>query len=233
MPAVITVRISALTALAALVILPPAAAANDSFRPGGSLSNFCAEVQTILAGTEVESELTIFDNMPDYRASKPSVKPLVIYQIVSYDEAGEPLMVSCKVKAADHLVDSYGPDAAGDQRDCGVISLRVKDAVVAALTEEDPEAGAAAEAIVLEPAEMVVTGQSYLADFEISFRGDDGRIHVNTKGLQVGWTDWLWWILPDRFRGQTYCHVIAPDHLAALARGDAAPGRVMSAYPDD
>ncbi|MFQ5636073.1 MAG: hypothetical protein ACE5G3_12190, partial [Gammaproteobacteria bacterium] len=142
-------------------------------------------------------------------------------QYVTYDEARRPKMISCKVKSADHLVAEYGEGAAGPQGTCRDISERIVEMLIERLEIEDPSLANVARAqVVVEPDEPFVTGASWLSEFPLTFRGDDGRLHVNTQSLQVDWEDWRWYILPDRFRGQTYCHLIAPEHLEALLRSD-------------
>ncbi len=86
-----------------------------------------------------------------------------------------------------------------------------------------PSRADAARAIVIDPDEPFLTGGSWLSEFPLSYRGDDGAIHVNTQSLQINWEDWRFWIMPNRLRGHTYCHLIAPAHMAALIRGDAQP----------
>lgn len=200
--------------------------------PEPTSPEFCIAVQHILANTQVEPTNTIFDNMDEYRASKPSPDPLMIYQIVTYD-GSMPIAVSCKVKTADHLRATYGETAAGEQRYCPEITEMQKAQAIAELEQTaSPEAVAKARSIVIDQTEPYVTGQSYLGDFELSYVDADGRIHLNSPGLQVNWEDWMFWIMPNRVRGQTYCHLATVPYIKGLATGTVEPGTVIVSTDD-
>ena len=142
--------------------------------------------QQFLANTDMQGDNTIFDNMPDYRSSQPAPKPLQIFQVVTYDKA-TPIMVSCKVKTADHLQSVYGADKAGQQRYCPELTKEILQSVIAELSQSDPAAAEKAKGFIVEDNEPYVTGRSYLADFELSFTDESGKIHINSPGLQTDW----------------------------------------------
>jgi hypothetical protein len=51
--------------------------------------------------------------------------------------------------------------------------------------------------------------------------GQDGRLQLNTRGLYV---PMAWWIpMPEQFLGNYYCHLIAPQYLRTLIRGEEQP----------
>ena len=130
----------AAAALATLLAGPTVAA--DAL-PEPTSGEFCQAVQRILASTDMSGTVEVFDNMPDYRSSKPAPDPLMIYQVVTYDEK-RPVAVSCKVKSSDHLRATYGEDAAGEQLRCATIANMVRDQAVRELEAEYPaEAGSA------------------------------------------------------------------------------------------
>ena len=191
--------------------------------PDATDDTFCTAVQEILAGTTVPSELTVYPDIASFRQSKPTPRPLTTSQVVTLDEQGRPKMVSCKVKSADHIRAEYGEDAAGPQRYCREITVMVHAEVVAKLEAEEPELAATVRGYVIEPDEPYTTGRMYLSDFPLAFADGDGNLHINTQSLQVNWDDWHYWIMPNVLRGQTYCHLITPEHLEALARGEAQP----------
>jgi len=200
--------------------------------PAAESEEFCQVAQQILANTAQVSTNEVFDNMPDYRASKPSVDPLLTYQVVSYSGA-TPVMVSCKVKTADHLIAQYGDGAAGEQTGCPALSAIIRAEAVAELNEAgNTEAAAAAQAIVLDNNEPYITGSSYLSDFELSYAGDDGKTHINSPGLQVEWESWWAYVLPEKFVGQTYCHLATTQYYKALATGEMQPGLTMTTTDD-
>jgi hypothetical protein len=191
--------------------------------PDATDDTFCTAVQEILAGTTVPSEPTVYPDIASFRQSKPTPRPLTTSQVVTLDEQGRPKMVSCKVKSADHIRAEYGEDAAGPQRYCREITVMVHAEVVAKLEAEEPELAATVRGYVIEPDEPYNTGRMYLSDFPLAFADGDGNLHINTQSLQVNWDDWHYWIMPNVLRGQTYCHLITPEHLEALARGQAQP----------
>jgi hypothetical protein len=170
--------------------------------------------------------------MADYRHSKPSPDPLMIYQVVTYN-GKMPIAVSCKVKTSDHIRATYGESAAGEQRYCPDITAMVKDQAIAELEQEAAaDAVAKARAIVIDQNEPYVTGQSYLSTFELSYVGSDGKIHLNTPSLQTNWEDWLLWIMPNKVRGQTYCHLATVPYIKALAKGSIKPGTIIVTTDD-
>jgi hypothetical protein len=194
--------------------------------PQPDSAKFCVVVQKILANTELEGTSTLFTDMPAYRASKPSPDPLMIYQVVTY--AGQrPIVVSCKVKTAAHLRAVYGEDAAGKQRFCPDVTHLVQAQAVAELQAENPGAAAKAAAFVIDENEPFITGQSYLSDFELSYVADDGAVHINSHGLFQNYDHWITWFLPDRFQGQSYCHIASVDYMKALATGEMESGTVI------
>ncbi len=191
--------------------------------PGTTNDTFCTAVQEILAGTTVPSELTVYPDMASFRQSKPTPRPLTNSQFVTLDDQGRPKMISCKVKSADHIRSEYGDDAAGDQRYCREITVMVHAEVVARLEADEPELAATVRGYIIEPDEPQPTGAMYLSPFPLAFADGDSNLHINTQSLQVDWDDWRSWIMPNVLRGQTYCHLITPEHLEALARGQAQP----------
>jgi hypothetical protein len=220
------------TALAISLCGAGFAQADNIVMPDPTSGDFCVAVQKILADTDIEATNTVFDNMPDYRHSKPSPDPLMIYQVVTYDDK-RAIAVSCKVKTADHLRAAYGEDAAGEQSYCPKITAAVKAQAVAELQRENPDdVVAAAQAIVIDQNEPYMTGQSYLSEFQLSYVGEDGQVHLNSPGLQTNWEDWLIWILPNRLRGQTYCHLPTVSYIKALATGAVQPGTLITTVDD-
>jgi hypothetical protein len=200
--------------------------------PDPASEKFCQAVQKILASTEVESINTIFTDMPAYRHSKPSPDPLMIYQVVSY-RGQLPIMVSCKVKGAAQIRSAYGEDAAGEQLYCPEITRRTKAQAIAELRQENLMGVAiAAESFVVDENEPYITGQDYLSDFELSYVGEDGAIHFNSPGLFHDYDSWTTWILPEKFEGQTYCHLATVEYMKAVAKGEIKPGTLMTTSED-
>ena len=195
-------------------------------------AEFCQIVQQILANTTVVSNNTVFEDMPEYRHSKPAPDPLMTYQVVTYD-GQMPIMVSCKIKGAAHIRSAYGDDAAGEQQYCPTVTRMVKAQAIAELKLANlTEALAVAEAFVIDDNEPFMTGRDYLSNFELSYVGDDGAIHFNSPGLFHDYDSWTTWILPENFEGQTYCHLATVDYMTAVATGQIEPGTVMTTADD-
>lgn len=199
--------------------------------PATTTDTFCADVQKILAGTELESDLTVYADIASYRKSKLTAPPLTSSQYVTLDDWSRPKMVSCKVKSADHIKDEYGDDSAGEQRPCRDITLMVQDNVATKLESENPVLAATVRSYVIEPDEPFNTGSAYLTPFPLVFQGADGKLHIHTQSLQIDWLDYKWILMPYILRGQTYCHLITPEHMEAVARGEAQPDDPAD-YPD-
>jgi len=217
--------ITAITALA--TTLAGGALAAEGALPDPTTPAYCQAVQEIMANTRQQAEVTVFDNMDDYRGSKPEPKPLKIFQVVTYDDK-RPVMVSCKVKAADHLRDVYGETAAGEQEICAAVTRITQAQAVRELEQEYPEAAAQrARQFIIDENEPSLAGQSYLSEFELSYTDSDGNIHIQSPGLQTDWDNWLIWLFPNRVRGQSYCHLATVPYMKALATGAIEPGTVM------
>ena len=223
-----------MTSIIGIVLLVSAAAmavpahAQSRVLPDPTSAEFCQAVQQIMANTAVMSNNTVFDNMPDYRRSKPSPDPLRSYQVVTY--AGQrPIMVSCKVKGAAHIRATFGEDAAGEQLYCPTVTRMIKAQAVEELKRENlPKAAVKAEGFVIDDNEPYVTGFDYLSDFELSYVGEDGAIHFNSPGLFHDYDSWTTWILPAIVEGQVYCHLATVDYMKALAIGEIQPGTVIT-----
>jgi len=200
--------------------------------PAPSSEGFCIAVQQIMASTAMVGNNEIFTDMPAYRHSKPSVDPLNIYQVVTY-RGQTPIMVSCKVKGAAHLRSAFGEDVAGEQFYCPDVAARLREQAVAELEQLGlSEAAAKAKEFVLVDNEPYTTGRSYLADFELSYVGDDGRIHINSPGLFQDYDSWVIWILPEKFEGQVYCHLATVNYIKALATGEMKSGTKIGTTDD-
>ncbi len=209
-----------------LTILASVLAANSSSAAEGQAvitETFCTSIQTSIMGNKVPAENVVH---PDYEAfvlSKASVDPLRNEQFTTLGEDGLPRMVSCKMKTPDHIQEVYGEDKANNEaRTCAAINRENIAAVIASLTPEEAERRALTDAqIVFEEDISVMTGQSWTKPFDFVTRGENGALHIQSKRMQIDWTNILFKMAPDRFRGALYCHLIAPEYAKALILGDA------------
>lgn len=184
---------------------------------------FCTQVQTAIMGNTVPA-----DNMvhPDYEAfvlSKASVDPLRNEQFTTVGPDGAPRMISCKMKTPDHIQEVYGEDTVNaEARSCEAINRENVAAVIASLTETERAARALPDdGITFEEDISVITGTSWTAPFNFVTQDDSGSITIQSKRMQVDWTNLLFKMAPERFRGALYCHLIAPEYAKALILGQA------------
>ncbi|MBL8631477.1 MAG: hypothetical protein JNM81_17710 [Rhodospirillaceae bacterium] len=200
--------------------------------PASTSAQFCVALQQYLASTAMTGENTLFDSMAPYRHSKPSIKPLQIYQVVTYAKK-VPVVVSCKMKTAAHIRDIYGPEAAGEQKFCDDAAKVLQHQAVTELRRDGhDEAAAKAAAFIVDHTEPYVTGQAYLNDFTPITRGPDGVVHISTPGLYQNYDSWYTPILPEIVKGQSYCHLASVELMKAVALGDMAPGLTVTTVDD-
>jgi hypothetical protein len=195
----------------------------QQFIGGGRSGRHHRDLLHSIMGNKVPAENVVH---PDYEAfvlSKASVDPLRNEQFTTLGEDGLPRMVSCKMKTPDHIQEVYGEDKANNEaRTCAAINRENIAAVIASLTPEEAERRALTDAqIVFEEDISVMTGQSWTKPFDFVTRGENGALHIQSKRMQIDWTNILFKMAPDRFRGALYCHLIAPEYAKALILGDA------------
>jgi len=204
-----------------LALMSGSALAADNW----ALETFCSEVQRVTAETSVKANLTVHKTSWEYRHSKPGIEPVEIHQYVSPDAKGRPKMISCKVKAVDHLQAAYGPQSAGRQGTCEQVTRSV-------VAQERARAGARVPVVRIDAEERVWTGSSYLAPFELLSRDASGTLHLHTRYMRIDWEDWRWYIMPNKVRGHLYCSVIAPEYLARLLQGEAPELQAIEILPE-
>lgn len=194
------------------------------------LAEFCLEAQRVIVRTGVTPALVLHPDFDGFVKSKAAIEPLTIHQYVWYAEAdpAQPVMVSCKLKSADHLNEAFGPGTSAGNGLCQDMNRltydRVRDALKPALVEP----------VIFDPQEEVrnaenpgMTGPDWLKPYEMTWRDDAGVLHVRSKGFRVDWTDPKFAAMPGRFRGVQYCHLIAPEYLSLLVSGKATAGLMV------
>jgi hypothetical protein len=199
---------------------------------------YCLDAQRIVTKTTVPVDLVVHNDYTAFVKSKaiidgPAGRP-EIQQFNWYNDAGDVLGFSCKLKNADHLNLVYGENSAGPDGLCQEMNQAVFELV--AKTAADP----VFSRVIFDPSETVsnaanpgMTGPDWLAEYTMDYQVG-GQLHVKTKGFIVEFTDERYAKAPERFRGVHYCHLIAPDHLTALLEGRAEPGtRIGQSVPAD
>ena len=200
--------------------------------PSPTSAQFCVVVQQRMAGTVLTGANRVFDDMAEFRHSKPRVRPFEIFQVVTYDGA-RPIRVSCKMKTAAHLRAVYGESAAGRQRGCPDMTRALQAEAVAQLRgANQAESAAKAAQFVVESDEPFVTGSAYLKAYPLSHLGPDGRVHLRSIGLFQDYDSWITPLLPEILQGQSYCHLPTVEYLVALATGAMAPGAIVTTEDD-
>lgn len=191
------------------------------------LDAFCLEAQRVVVRTDVKPDLIVHTDFDAFVKSKAAIEPLTIQQYIWYenDDPARPVMVSCKLKSADHLNEAFGPGtSAGDGR-CQDMNRLTYDRVRATLGAGN------VEPVIFDPAEEVrntenpgMTGPDWLKPYEMTWRDGSGALHLRSKGFRVDWTNPEFAAMPGRFRGVQYCHLVAPDYLARLVTGKVQAG---------
>jgi len=198
--------------------------------PAPPLTEFCLEAQRVVVRTEVMPALVLHTDFDGFVKSKAAIEPLTIQQYIWYedDDQARPVMVSCKLKSADHLNEAFGKGTSAGNGRCQDMNRLTYERLQSA------RAPAVVPRVVFDPAEVVdnpanpgMTGPDWLKPYEMTWRDQDGVLHVRSKGFRVDWTDPQFATMPGRFRGVQYCHLIAPEYLARLVSGQAPAGLLV------
>jgi hypothetical protein len=189
-------------------------------------ADFCARAQRLIASTDLMPVNLAFAAPAGFVKSKPRIRPLETDQHLTYEEAGRtrPVRVSCKMKSADHIRAEYGSGAAGAGRDCRAVNEDTVARVFASLTEaEEARVIIPRDRILLAEDRQALTGAAFTAGRDVVRMSPDGRLVIRALAIRVDWTDWRWRWMPERFRGQHSCHLVAPEYLRRIVLGQAVP----------
>lgn len=197
----------------------------------GENSVFCAWAQQIIASTDVRANVITQTNFDNFVKSKASDSPLTVQQYWSNPAGGEggmPRVVSCKMKTAERInramraVEESSAPVAGEDTSCDLVHRKVLEAILGRIPRD--ELAMPADSLRVEENELTFIGPMWLKPwpFEPLYRDEAGLLHLRSRALYV---PFAWWIpMPDRFKGTHYCHLIAPDFLEAVLRGEVDPG---------
>ncbi|HSN71973.1 MAG TPA: hypothetical protein VLT59_10700 [Steroidobacteraceae bacterium] len=191
---------------------------------------FCALAQQVVAGTRLAARTRVHPAYDSFIESAPLIQPLETQQYVLYEDdlRTVPLRVSCKMQTPDRLADEYGADSIGEaSTSCADVHRGIVDAVFASLTDEERAlVRVPREQVVLAPDQSTVLMTNWIAPFDFAWFDPEGRLHLRSSALRIDWTAPLWSWTPERFRGLYYCHVIAPEFLRRLLRGEESAPRI-------
>lgn len=221
-------RRARLTSLALMSLAGLAPAALSAATPGSlatSHAEFCIEVQRRLVDTALPIGNRLHDDQDAFKESKAIVDPLETQQFLVRDAAGRIKEISCKTKSADHLRAVHGVSASRDPalpaRSCRDIHREMIRQVWAGLEPaERTSAAFAPHRVMLDPDTRNYTGSSWIGSSAEAYLAPDGRLHLRSSALYAEWEDWRWKMMPKSFRGNHYCHLVAPERIRALLRGE-------------
>ena len=195
-----------------------------------SHAQFCAEVQQILVPTALTITNVIEPDFEAFKRSKPQADPLTTHQYLSVNQPRGLTQISCKTKTADHLRAVVGPTVAPtpiNPRQADRSCRDVHRAMVIALWREASPAERAVaphppSRLMLDADLAYMTGSSWIQSPAEAYLGADQRLHLRAVALFAAWGDWRWKIMPESFRGNHYCHLVAPEALRELMLNPAA-----------
>lgn len=195
-------------------------------------ASFCREAQRAIVGTALAVDNEVITGFDAFAKSKPTARPLQTRQFVHHEDGApeRPKMVSCKMKTADHLVTEYGPDAAGADIGCSGVNRLTLERVLAAMTPaEQRRLRIKPQQVVFEDDIVTTLGQVWVAPFPMARIAEDGTLHIQSLTMRNDWLDPRYASAPPQFKGTRYCHLIAPEHLTRLLRGEVSPSSAPSA----
>ena len=224
------IRLCAAAALSLAISLLPTTSTATSL--ASTHDDFCGEVQRRLVTTRLPLRNVIEPDFESFKLSKPGIEPLRTHQFVTRSSDGMPTAVSCKTKSADHLRSVHGPDAAADprvsanQHSCRDVHREMIRDIVAQLSPTERAAlREPPQQVMLDADALRYTGSQWVKSSAEAYRGEDGRLHLRAYALFAEWEDWRWKIMPESWRGNHYCHLVAPEYIRALMRGEARVAR--------
>lgn len=185
----------------------------------------CARAQGIIAQTSLAPAVNVHDTWDAFVESKPGDQPFEVEQFFSSHRPGsdeQPTVVSCKMRTAERINTSHYDDGsdtppAGTESSCDAVHRAFLEEVYRQVPDEQQKIALDRWQVMEE--ELTYIGPKWLQPwpFVPVVRRDDGRLQLHTRALYV---PYAWWIpMPDRFLGNYYCHLVAPDYLRALVTG--------------
>lgn len=225
-------RIVAIVAAALLVgcAAPGTGGAAGAVLPSPPVTDaaFCREAQRAIVGTALAADNEVITDFEAFVKSKPVARPLQTRQFVHTEDGvpGRPRMISCKMKTADHLVTEHGAASAGADIGCSGVNRLTLERVLAAMRPaERRRLRYAPQQVVFDEDIVTTQGQVWVAPFPMARLADDGTLHIRSLTMRNDWLDPRYASAPPQFKGTRYCHLIAPEHLGRLLRGEVAPDR--------
>jgi hypothetical protein len=206
-------------------LLPELLMAAASLAAIPSQDEYCVSAQRIVSRTEQPVDIVVhqdFDAFVKSKAIIPDAEGAIpqIQQLNWTNDGGVVVGISCKLKSADHLNLTYGPETAGPDGLCQdmnreifrLLGEKVERSRYASVVFDDQES-------VTNEANPGMVGPDWLRPYRAMFVSESGELNIRAKGFQVDFTDPRFADAPARFRGVHYCHFIAPGHLLSVLEG--------------
>lgn len=224
-----------LSAIAGLAILTGACSSSPEdfmqLRELPELNHFCQAGQRVVERTGMRFELVVHEDFNAFVKSKAILNGPngpQIQQYHWYDESGAVTGISCKLKNESHLNPVYGEGTAGPAGVCQDLNREVFRLVSTWVTEPAfTQVSFDADETHTDDGQPIERGPDWLKPFQITYVGDDGALHVASKGYIQDFGDPRFQKAPERFRGVHYCHFVAPQYLAAVLNGEQQPGATV------
>ncbi|MFM7396375.1 MAG: hypothetical protein ACKO42_04590 [Gammaproteobacteria bacterium] len=220
---------SSLTILATVLVLASCSSTPvATVKPVLTTDQFCIEAQAAIVGSKIPARNDVHPDLAGFTKSKPVARPLVTTQYVWPESASPnatPMMVSCKMKTADHLVSEYGEGAAGADIGCSGVNALTLQRVLASMTPAERRRASfgGGKNVVMEPDIVTAMGPIWLEPYAMARVDESGRLHVQAKAMRNDWLDPRYLTAPPQFRGTRYCHLVAPEYLRRLLLGETKP----------
>lgn len=212
-------------ALAVSLAASAAPAQSTSLPLATSQPQFCVEVQRMLVDTALPIRNVLQKTKDAFTESKASVEPLTTQQFLENSADGLPQEISCKTKSADHLRAVHGTEAARDPALPARSCLDVQRVIVMQVwqslgVDARTRAAHSPRELVLVADSASYTGSGWIGSPAQIWTGEDGRLRLRASALYAEWTDWRWKIMPKSFRGNHYCHLVAPERVRRVMLGE-------------
>jgi len=190
--------------------------------------NFCLDAQRVVTRTAVPMQVVIHADLPAFVKSKALIEGPTIQQFSWYDADGNIQGYSCKMKSADHLNLVFGAGAAGPEGYCQTMNEQVYE-----LVRRDIDNPRFAQLVFdsNEPTDSAVpsnmTGPQWLMPYALTSVDAAGDLHIAASGFVIEFDDPRYQRFPPSWRGTHYCHLVAPEYLAAVLRGEARADAIV------
>lgn len=183
------------------------------------LGEFCGEGQKYITGATVPIDNQLYGTFEDFVASKAFLdkQDLRPAQLITYGtaEGGRefPKLVSCKFKSSARIKSVRGDDAAGEEKTCKGINEQTVKSVLDRLALETPPN------VIFEDDEVEDRGQLWLDPwpYPAVTQDDNGTFRIRAGSVLIEYS--FFNVMPARFLGVHYCHLVAPDYVEGLFTG--------------